>query len=703
MATFTPLDTTLVTNPHDINDSMRETRVRVNALDDSTDGRLDTLESRQDEVLGFSSDRTLYVTAGQNITAGSWVGLSNQNQLYPLGATPLQTTAVVSQEVGDDVTDTVGAVSLNTGVLTAYEVGASNILQFYNVVDGVVGNRGTPRTGVTVSGEMLKMARVGSTDAAAAVYVNDSDVQMEIITAEHLGNNAYQLTESNAVTSRTSVTSRGTAIGGGNIAYTDGTTLYGRPYTVSGETITLGTERSATSVTNLGGIVDWFEDSDVLVYNNTAETSFYFRPLTASAWGSESSAITGRAVAISGGYILYQNGNDIRVGVLNAAGTGIAYSASVVNVANSVAGGIFFDNLSTPASPVVRVTYSNASAPQVLRERTLTDTGTALNTTSASVSDVYDFATNATLSFPNQHAIAYDPSSEYVIVTGRYNTDSYILGYVSQTSLYFVGYSKDGGNDGANVGYLPRGSVITGLTGLEQGTTYYSNNSASTLNSSSLGTLIGEAINATTLVISTSGSVTSSVSLTGQIEEYTHTVPNNATTFSFSGITSAPDEADLYLGGMKLVETTDYSFGSDGTVTLTSATTQANLVAELVVFRNFSISNALDTTEGGTISGNLNVNGEFGVTTNVSNSATVNLTSAYTTIFHTGSGTVTVNVTASTPDGAAFFVATEGTLTMAYTGGTARGISLGSSAKMASGAVKQVSGTDVIYFSEGVY
>ena len=29
MATFTPLDTTLITNPHDINDNMRETRVRV--------------------------------------------------------------------------------------------------------------------------------------------------------------------------------------------------------------------------------------------------------------------------------------------------------------------------------------------------------------------------------------------------------------------------------------------------------------------------------------------------------------------------------------------------------------------------------------------------------------------------------------------------------------------------------------------------
>ena len=122
-----------------------------------------------------------------------------------------------------------------------------------------------------------------------------------------------------------------------------------------------------------------------------------------------------------------------------------------------------------------------------------------------------------------------------------------------------------------------------------------------------------------------------------------------------------------------------------------------------MVYRNFSISNALDTTEGGTITGNLNIEGEFGVTTNVQNSATVNLTSAYTTIFHTGSGTVTINVTANTPDGAAFFVATEGTLTMAYTGGTARGISLGSSAKMASGAVKQVSGTDIIYYTEGVY
>ena len=536
MATFTPLDTTLITNPHDINDNMRETRVRVNALDDSTDGRLDTLEARQDEVLGQSSDRTLYVTAGQDIAANSWVGLSNQNLLFPLGSTPLTTSAVVAQEMGDDVTDTVGAVKLNTGVLTAYEVGASNILQFYNVVSGVVGNRGTPRTGVTVSGEQLTMAQNGSTDAATVLYVNDSDVQLEVVTAEHLGNNSFQLTEGNAVNARTSVTSRGTAIGGGNIAYTDGATLYGRTYTVSGETITLGTERSVASVTNLGGIVGWFEDSDVLVYNNAAETSFYLRNLGASAWGSESSAITGRAIAISDPYILYQNGNDIRVGVINAAGTGIDYSASVVNVASSVAGDIFFDNLSDTANPVIRVTYSNASAPQVLRERTFTDSGTALNTTAERVSDIYDFADNANLSFPNQHKIAFDPHSEYVIVTGRYNSDSYVLGYISQTSLYFVGYSKTGGSDGASVGYLPRGSVITGLSGLNQGTTYYSNNSPSTLNSTSTGTLIGEAINSTTLVISTSGTVSSSVTLTGQIEEYTHTVPNNATTFSFSGL-----------------------------------------------------------------------------------------------------------------------------------------------------------------------
>ena len=637
------------------------------------------------------------------ITAGSWVGLSNQNQLYPLGSTPLTTTAIVSQEVGDDTTDNVNAVSLNTGVLTSYEVGTSNILQFYNTVSGVVGNRGTPRTGVTVSGEMLTMAQNGSTDAATVLYVNDSDVQLEVVTAEHLGSNSYQLTESNAVTARSSVTSRGTAIGGGNIAYTDGATLYGRVYTVAGETITLGTERSVSSVTNLGEIVGWFEDSDVLVYNNAAETSFYLRNLGASAWGSESSAITGRAVAISDGYILYQNGNDIRVGVINAAGTGLAYSASVVNVANSHAGGIFYDDQSDTTNPVLRVTYSNASSPQVLRERTFTDSGTALNTNSNRVSDIYDFADNANLSFPNQHAIAYDPSSEYVIVTGRYNSDSYIIGYVSQTSLYFIGYSKDGGAEGANVGYLPRGSVITGLTGLTQGTTYYSNNSPSTLNSSGTGTLIGEAINSTSLVISTSGTVSSSVTLTGQIVEYTHTVPNNATTFSFTGLTSAPAEADLFLGGMKLVETTDYSISTSGVVTLTSATTQANLVAELVEYRNFSISNALDTTEGGTVEGNLNVEGEFGVTTSVTNSATVNLASAYTTVFHTGSGTVTLNVTGDTPDGAAFFVATEGTLTMAYTGGTARGISLGDDAKMASGAVKQVSGTDIIYYTEGVY
>ena len=85
-----------------------------------------------------------------------------------------------------------------------------------------------------------------------------------------------------------------------------------------------------------------------------------------------------------------------------------------------------------------------------------------------------------------------------------------------------------------------------------------------------------------------------------------------------------------------------------------------------------------------------------------SGSQTVNLRSAFVTIFHTGTGTVTINVDNDTPDGAAFYVATEGTLTMAYTGDTnSRGISLGNATKLASGAYNRTA--DSIYFSETVY
>ena len=85
-----------------------------------------------------------------------------------------------------------------------------------------------------------------------------------------------------------------------------------------------------------------------------------------------------------------------------------------------------------------------------------------------------------------------------------------------------------------------------------------------------------------------------------------------------------------------------------------------------------------------------------------SGSQMVNLRSAFVTIFHTGTGTVTINVDADTPDGAAFYVATEGTLTMAYTGDTnSRGISLGNATKLASGAYNRTA--DSIYFSETVY
>ena len=77
------------------------------------------------------------------------------------------------------------------------------------------------------------------------------------------------------------------------------------------------------------------------------------------------------------------------------------------------------------------------------------------------------------------------------------------------------------------------------------------------------------------------------------------------------------------------------------------------------------------------------------------------LKAAFTTIFHDGTGTMTITATAgTTPDGAAFYVATAGTMTMAYSG-TSQGISLGNAAKLASGAYSKNNTT--IYFSETVY
>lgn len=81
------------------------------------------------------------------------------------------------------------------------------------------------------------------------------------------------------------------------------------------------------------------------------------------------------------------------------------------------------------------------------------------------------------------------------------------------------------------------------------------------------------------------------------------------------------------------------------------------------------------------------------------------LTSGFVTIFPTNTGTFThtINVDANTPDGAAFYIASNATMTVAYTGPTgfaSRGISLGSATKVASGAYDKTA--NVIYFSETV-
>lgn len=84
-------------------------------------------------------------------------------------------------------------------------------------------------------------------------------------------------------------------------------------------------------------------------------------------------------------------------------------------------------------------------------------------------------------------------------------------------------------------------------------------------------------------------------------------------------------------------------------------------------------------------------------------SASHTLRSGFVTIFHSGTGTVTITADANTPDGAAFYVASSGTLTMAYagpTGHTSAGISLGSATKIASGAYDKTANDT--YFSETV-
>ena len=96
-----------------------------------------------------------------------------------------------------------------------------------------------------------------------------------------------------------------------------------------------------------------------------------------------------------------------------------------------------------------------------------------------------------------------------------------------------------------------------------------------------------------------------------QITNYTTTVGSGGQT-NFTVVIDGGDETHVYLNGVLLKETTDYTVSSTQ-VSLVSAAVENDIV-DIKVFRSFALSDAVRTT-GGTFSGNVAVTGDLTVDT----------------------------------------------------------------------------------------
>ena len=105
-------------------------------------------------------------------------------------------------------------------------------------------------------------------------------------------------------------------------------------------------------------------------------------------------------------------------------------------------------------------------------------------------------------------------------------------------------------------------------------------------------------------------------------DRFYYTATSGQTTFSgsdLSGRTLSYQDGryvDVYLNGVILQDTTDYTATTKTSVTLVSGATTGDLV-EIIAYGIFSVSDTVSAKDGGTFSGNVNVNGDLTVDTSV--------------------------------------------------------------------------------------
>ena len=121
----------------------------------------------------------------------------------------------------------------------------------------------------------------------------------------------------------------------------------------------------------------------------------------------------------------------------------------------------------------------------------------------------------------------------------------------------------------------------------------------------------GGAVNAATL--SGDGSAITNLTFPATTSRYSYTATANQTSFTETYTTGS---VDVFLNGIKLVRTTDYTDTSGTAIVLTSGVGVGEIV-EIIAYENFSVGDAVSASSGGTFSGNLQVNAQLNVSSNL--------------------------------------------------------------------------------------
>ena len=103
---------------------------------------------------------------------------------------------------------------------------------------------------------------------------------------------------------------------------------------------------------------------------------------------------------------------------------------------------------------------------------------------------------------------------------------------------------------------------------------------------------------------------TSWIPLTGEINRYSYTATSNQTAFN---ATYSGSNVDVFLNGIKLVATTDFSASNGTSIVLTSGADAGDLVDIIAQTSSFSTYNSVEAT-GGTFTGDVDFNGTVNIT-----------------------------------------------------------------------------------------